>query len=109
MSNPKLYQKLIFAVWSCNSNIRKWVAAKNANVRIGPLGDQCYASAATSTSALFHRFAKLVRLRQAVCEPSGIGAVAAPIRQLLHRHALIAARGILPRKPGFGIEHRDVR
>src|SRR5215813_12030687 len=37
---------------------------------------------------LLHRFAELVRLRQAIGDPAGIGTVALPIGQFLHGSAL---------------------
>src|SRR5947207_9560483 len=57
---------------------------------------------------LLHAAQKLVRLGQAVREAAGVGAVAAPVGQFLHGHALLAAGGIFPRKPRLGIEHGDV-
>src|SRR5215469_12560434 len=49
--------------------------------------------------ALLDRLAEFVRLRQAMGEPAGVGAVAAPVSKLLHGHALVAARGVLPGEP----------
>src|SRR5581483_2940421 len=49
--------------------------------------------------------AEFVRLRQTMRKPSGVRAIASPVAQLLHRHALFAAGGIFPREPDLGIEH----
>src|SRR5438552_1371057 len=57
---------------------------------------------------LLHRLVELVRFRQAVREPAGVGAVAAPVGEVLPAHALVAAGGILPGEPGLGLEGRDI-
>src|SRR5882724_13686940 len=56
------------------------------------------------TKRLLHAAPELVRFRQTMSKPAGIGAVAAPVRQFLHRHALLASRRILPGEPALGIE-----
>src|SRR5579871_3511311 len=61
-----------------------------------------------TTAHLLDGFAELVRLRQAMGEPAGIRAVTAPVGQLLHGHALVAAGRILPSKSHLGIEGRDI-
>src|SRR5258708_40235210 len=58
--------------------------------------------------ALLHAAVELVRLRQAMGETAGVGAVAAPVRQFLPGHTLLAPGGILPAEPGLGIEHGNV-
>src|SRR6185369_448050 len=54
---------------------------------------------------LLHAAQELVRLRQAVREAAGVGAVAAPVGQFLGAHALLTAGGILPRQARLGFEH----
>src|SRR6476619_2507960 len=58
--------------------------------------------------SLFHAAVELVRLRQAMRETPGIGAVAAPIRKFLGAHALFAAGGVLPGQARLGIEGCDI-
>src|ERR1700678_1968311 len=62
-----------------------------------------------SVSVLLHAAQKLVRLRQAMRQAAGVGAVASPIRQFLPAHRLLAARRILPGQAALGVECRDVR
>src|ERR1700682_6301689 len=52
---------------------------------------------------------ELVRLRQTVCEATGIGAVAAPVGQFLPAHPLVASGGVLPGEAALGIERDDIR
>jgi hypothetical protein len=52
--------------------------------------------------SLLHAPQELVRLRQAMREAAGVGAVAAPVGQFLPAHALVAAGGILPGQAGLG-------
>src|SRR3954465_2409541 len=61
-----------------------------------------------ASSPLLHAPAELVGLRQAGRQPAGIGAIAAPVRQLLHGHAVMAPGGILPGQACLGVKGGDV-